>query len=106
MLCESPRWLIMSGRDEEALQTLVKLRQLSEDHPRVQEELQDMKESIRSLEGIDDSQDQKSFQTTRIAKETFTRPANLRRVQQALIMYALPQISGGKIPSRTILFRF
>lgn len=95
ILCESPRWLVLSGRDDEALSTLVKLRQLPGDHPRVQAELLAIKESIRSEGNINDSENRPSLQIIRVAKETFTKPSNIRRVQQALIMYALPQFSGG-----------
>lgn len=94
-LCESPRWLVLSGRDDEALETLVNLRQLPEDDPRVQGEFQAIRRSTRHEAEINDSDNTTSLQIIRIAKETFTKPSNLRRVQQALIMYALPQFSGG-----------
>lgn len=92
-LCESPRWLILRDRDQEAIETLCTLRRLPSDHPRVQEEIQSIRESLQceTLETNDHS----PFQIASIAKETFTDPSNLRRLQQALIMYALPQFSGG-----------
>lgn len=94
-LCESPRWLLLSGRDQEAVETLVTLRRLPSDHPRVQEELQSIRDSLRSeTEGVE-TDDRSPSQIVSIAKETFTKPSNLRRVQQAIIMYALPQFSGG-----------
>lgn len=94
-LCESPRWLLLSGRDQEAVETLVTLRRLPSNHPRVQEELQSIRDSLRSeTEGVE-TDDRSPSQIVSIAKETFTKPSNLRRVQQAIIMYALPQFSGG-----------
>lgn len=92
-LCESPRWLLLHARDEEAVSTLTILRRLPSDHPRIQEELRGIRESIQ-LE-VGDTDDHSPFQIISIAKETFTQPSNLRRVQQAIIMYALPQFSGG-----------
>lgn len=94
-LCESPRWLLLKGRDQAAVQTLVLLRRLPADHPRVQEELQSMRASIQSETESLDPNDRSPSQIVSIAQETFTKPSNLRRVQQAIIMYALPQFSGG-----------
>ncbi|KAJ5111989.1 hypothetical protein N7532_000034 [Penicillium argentinense] len=94
-LCESPRWLLLSGRDEEAMRALVSLRQLPEHHPRVQEEFQSIKLSIQSENDFCNASNSSESHLVSVAKETFTKPSNLRRVQQALIMYALPQFSGG-----------
>lgn len=93
-LCESPRWLLLTGRDQKAVETLVTLRRLPFDHPRVQDEFQSIKESLRGTASFE-SDDSSPLQIVGIAKETFTKPSNLRRVQQAIIMYALPQFSGG-----------
>lgn len=92
-LCESPRWLLMSGEDKKAVETLIRLRCLPIDHPPVQEEFGSIKESIQTEStacGFNSPSDILS-----IAKETFTVPSNLRRVQQVLILYMLPQLSGG-----------
>lgn len=94
-LCESPRWLLLVGRDQEAVETLVKLRRLPSDHPRVQEELQAIRESLPSGADSLESDGHSPSQIVSIAKETFTKQSNLRRVQQVIIMYALPQFSGG-----------
>lgn len=94
-LCESPRWLLLSGRDQQAVDTLVKLRRLPSDHPRIQDELQGIQESLQAETGTRDRDDHSPSQIVSIAKELFTEPSNLRRFQQALIMYALPQFSGG-----------
>ncbi|KAJ5095637.1 hypothetical protein NUU61_004993 [Penicillium alfredii] len=94
-LCESPRWLILTGRDQRAVDTLVALRRLPADHPRIQEEMQSIQESIKAETEGRDVNDKSPFQIVSIAKETFTEPSNLRRVQQAIVMYALPQFSGG-----------
>lgn len=92
---ESPRWLFLAGRDEEATEALVKIRGLPLDHPRVQHELQDIKKSLakeRSAYGNATSYSIRGLRA--VLKETFLVPANLRRTQQALISYALAQLSG------------
>ncbi|KAJ5758225.1 uncharacterized protein N7511_006919 [Penicillium nucicola] len=94
-LCESPRWLILSSRHDEAASTLVKLRRLPLDHDRVQQELQSLQESIQSEKSAHDPNDKSPSKIVSLAKETFTVPSNRRRVQQALILYAVPQFSGG-----------
>ncbi|KAJ5107176.1 hypothetical protein N7456_003851 [Penicillium angulare] len=94
-LCESPRWLVMSDRSENALETLVRLRGLQVDHPRINEEIHDITESINLENEVSEFDHASSFKIVRDFKETFTVPANLRRAQQALILYAFPQVSGG-----------
>lgn len=96
-LCESPRWLLLRDRHDEALQALVHLRRLPATHPRVQHELQAMTEAIRSETEIQSSaiNDNSPSKVVSIAKEVFTVPANIRRLQQALILYVFPQLSGG-----------
>ena len=81
---------MLVGRKEEAIQTLVTLRGLPADHPRVAEELADIERQIQAEQshygsngGIKD-----------ILRETFMVPGNLRRVQQSLISYLLAQLSG------------
>lgn len=94
-LCESPKWLLMVNRREEAVQTLVKLRGFPVDHARVQSEMHDIESVLNSLEG-GSWQNRPSFawhmKTT--VKDMFTVPANLRRLQQCLMSYALAQLSG------------
>lgn len=87
-LCESPRWLLLVDRTDEASQILAKLRGLPLQHPRVQQELADIQNAIQK-ERVDHTGG-----LTSILKETFTVPSNLRRVQQSLITYALAQLSG------------
>lgn len=82
--CESPRWLMLVGKREEAVTTLAKLRRMSADDPRVQREIYDIESSIS---GSDSS-------LKSIVKETFTVPSNLRRLQQSLLAYAFAQLSG------------
>ena len=94
-LCESPRWLVLTNRNEEAASTLVKLRRLPLDHDRVSNELRSIQESIQLETAGDDPDDKSPSKIVSLAKETFTAPSNLRRVQQALILYAFPQFSGG-----------
>lgn len=93
---ESPRWLFLVGRDDEAVENLVALRGLPADHPRVAKELEDIRAQISHEQDIYG----KGARSTSLAgvkavfKETFTIKANLRRVQQTWICYALAQLSG------------
>ena len=94
-LCESPRWLFLSHQDQGAVKTLIRLRCLPFDHPRVQQELRSIKESLQSETEACEVDDHSPSKIISIARETFTVLSNLRRLQQALILYALPQLSGG-----------
>lgn len=89
---ESPRWLFMVQRRQEAIKSLINVRGLPADHPRLEREVQDIEDNInKTAEAVGNS----SLWT--IAKETFTIPSNLRRVQQSLICYALAQLSGANL---------
>ncbi|OAR02105.1 hypothetical protein LLEC1_05475 [Akanthomyces lecanii] len=92
-LCESPRWLFLMDRQEEATEILVRIRGLPLDNPRVQHELQEIREHIHQ-ERVFYAGGRKTASFRSILKETFTVPANLRRVQQCIILYSLPQLSG------------
>lgn len=87
-LSESPRWLFLANRIEEATQILVQLRGLSVEHPRIQREINDIQGAIHAERA------HYAAGTMGILKEVFTVPANLRRVQQSLVTYALAQLSG------------
>ncbi|CAH0017048.1 unnamed protein product [Clonostachys rhizophaga] len=89
-ITESPRWLLMVGRREEAVATMAKLRQLPRDHERIIGELADMEASIAAAHG--DFGGKPSLWV--VAKETFTVGSNLRRLQQVAMCYALAQLSG------------
>ncbi|KAL3476506.1 general substrate transporter [Aspergillus californicus] len=92
---ESPRWLFLAGRDDEATETLVLLRGLPLEHPRVQSELADIRGSIVKERQAFGSASTYSLKGLRaVLKETFLVKANLRRTQQAFISYALAQLSG------------
>lgn len=89
---ESPRWLFMVNRREEAIAGLTRIRGLPADDPRVQREIIEIEEDIgRTAEEVGNA----SFWT--IAKETFSTASNLRRVQQSLFTYALAQLSGANL---------
>ncbi|EXA30895.1 hypothetical protein FOVG_17771 [Fusarium oxysporum f. sp. pisi HDV247] len=88
--CESPRWLILVGRKEEAIETLVALRGLPAEHPRVAGEISDIEQQILA----EKSRFGSNGGLKDVLRETFMVPANLRRVQQALISYLLAQLSG------------
>lgn len=88
-VCESPRWLMIVDRPEEASRLLSKLRGLPLDHPRVQGELRDIQASVQLAGGSD-----KRPTLFDLARETFTKRSNLRRVQQTIMAYALAQLSG------------
>jgi MFS family permease len=45
-LPESPRWLILKGRDEEAVRVLCALSELPEDHPKIQADFKAMKDVV------------------------------------------------------------
>ncbi|OBT94109.1 hypothetical protein VE01_06981 [Pseudogymnoascus verrucosus] len=91
-LCESPRWLFLVGLREEGIRTLVKLRGLPSDHPRVAMEIRSIEDSINKSRGGSEEDGPPRF--IDIVKETFTRRSNLRRLQQVLVSYALAQLSG------------
>lgn len=92
-ICESPRWLFLKDNHERARATLVKLRGLPVDHPRVRNEIHDIETSIRKERELFESKSSLSSYRS-IVKETFTVSSNLRRVQQSLVSYALAQLSG------------
>lgn len=87
---ESPRWLMLVGRNEEAISTLVTLRGLPADHPRVASEISDVQSQIEA----EHSKFGSKGGLKAVLKETFLVPANLRRVQQSVVAYALAQLSG------------
>lgn len=93
-VCESPRWLLLKDREDEAINILVRIRGLPASHPRVHRELSDMREDIRQSYELYANSGSKQSDLVNVIKETFTVPGNLRRVQQAMVMYALPQLSG------------
>jgi MFS family permease len=89
-LHESPRWLCIQGRNDEALQTLTKIRGLESDHPYLVSEWSRMSEQV-SAENTEFQGDNKYVS---IIKETFLVPSNFRRVQLTIIAYVLAQFSG------------
>lgn len=93
---ESPRWLLLKDRQGEAAATLVKIRGLPESHPRIQKELGDMREDLHQSLALY-AGNGKSSGLVNVARETFTVPENFRRLQQALILFALPQLSGANV---------
>lgn len=92
VMYESPRWLMMKGREEEALQTLVALRGLPADHPRVASEIADIRAQIESEHGR--YGDAAGSGMSAVLRETFLVRANLRRLQQSCLCYILAQLSG------------
>lgn len=89
-LYESPRWLFLAGRDEDAVGTLVVLRGLPAESPRVADEIAGIKAQVGKEQEIFGPNP--GFFT--LCKDAFLVPANLRRVQQCLICYGLAQLSG------------
>ncbi|KIH90532.1 hypothetical protein SPBR_00769 [Sporothrix brasiliensis 5110] len=79
--CESPRWLMMVDRYDDALAALVRLRGLPADHPRVRSEITATQDAVRAAH-VD------------ATSERARVGANLRRVQQCLVSYLLAQLSG------------
>ena len=86
---ESPRFLAICNRPQEALATLTKLRGLPEDHPYLKEEYQEIMAQINN-ENMQFGE--QSFKA--VVQETFAIRSNLRRVQLTIIAYILAQMSG------------
>lgn len=90
MLYESPRWLFIVGKEEDASRTLVALRGLPAESTRVSSEIAAIKAQV--------SKEQEAFGPNPglliLCKDAFTVPSNLRRVQQCMISFALAQLSG------------
>ncbi|RSL92580.1 hypothetical protein CEP52_013742 [Fusarium oligoseptatum] len=86
---ESPRWLTIRGRPQEALEALVTLRGLPVDHPYLQEEYAEISSHID-----DENRQFGEGGYLSVMKETFSVRSNLRRVQLTIIAYILAQFSG------------
>ncbi|KAJ9657269.1 hypothetical protein H2198_004392 [Neophaeococcomyces mojaviensis] len=86
---ESPRWLAIRNRPQDALLALQRLRNLPEDHPYLQKEYQDIVAQIH-----DETMQFGDSGFLAVAKETFGVRSNLRRVQLTIIAYILAQFSG------------
>ena len=93
---ESPRWLYLTGQTQKADETLIALRGLGSNHPRVLSEREDILAQAEKEQAQDGSVARSTSWTGMKAtfREAFTVKANLRRVQQALVSYALAQLSG------------
>lgn len=88
-LHESPRWLCLKGREEEALSTLTKIRGLKGDEPYLVNEWMLMSTQV--------AREQAEFGGMgygSIIRETFCVRSNLRRVQLTIVAYILAQFSG------------
>ncbi|KAK7718914.1 hypothetical protein SLS57_006025 [Botryosphaeria dothidea] len=92
VMYESPRWLMLRGREDEALQTLVALRGLPAAHPRVASEMADIRAQIAKEHARYGDAAGSGMKV--VLRETFLVPANLRRVQQSCLCYILAQLSG------------
>ncbi|KAJ5294587.1 hypothetical protein N7508_009408 [Penicillium antarcticum] len=86
---ESPRFLVMKGKDEEALTNLCTLRQLPMDHPSITSEILDVRDQ---LEREQESTRGSSFYGK--LKELFTVPANRYRLMLGVMSQLLGQWSG------------
>ncbi|KAF2011988.1 putative transporter [Aaosphaeria arxii CBS 175.79] len=88
-LHESPRWLCLRGRTDEALRTLTILRGLPSDHAYLLAEWDMMSTQV--------AREQSEFgdmSSGSIIRETFCVRSNLRRVQLTIVAYILAQFSG------------
>lgn len=88
-LHESPRWLCLVGRNDEALATLTKLRGLRSDHVYLTTKWELMSGQV--------AREKAEFGGLRygsIIRETFCVRSKLRRVQLRIIAYILAQFSG------------
>ncbi|KAF9878832.1 MFS quinate transporter [Colletotrichum karsti] len=89
-LYESPRWLFIARREDQGISNLVALRGLLASHPRVAQEIEDIKCQIAKEE----EKFGRNPGVLVLMKDAFLVPTNLRRVQQCVISYALAQLSG------------
>lgn len=78
VMSESPRWLMLVGREDEAVETLVAIRGLPADHPYVANELYEIRKQIQSEHTKYGDAAGGGIKT--VMRETFLVPANLRRV--------------------------
>lgn len=88
-LYESPRWLTLKGRHEEALKSLTSLRGLDSDHPYLVNEW-----SMMSTQIAHEQAEFGDMGYVSIVRETFCVRSNLRRVQLTIVAYILAQFSG------------
>lgn len=86
---ESPRWLMMVGKREQATTALARLRSCAVESERVQQEIAVIAGSLHASGGGEEKPTLAS-----LAKETLTKRSNLRRLQQTIMAYALAQLSG------------
>lgn len=86
---ETPRWLTMKGRHEEALKNMCFLRQLPADHPYIQNELLDVREQL-------EREKEATLGTSRWGKfrELVTIPSNRYRFMLGIMSQLLGQWSG------------
>ncbi|KAJ5214942.1 hypothetical protein N7468_010621 [Penicillium chermesinum] len=94
-ISESPKWLMVVNKREEAVYEMSRLRGLPNDHPRVVGEILEIQHVLSNSDfGVGDRRPPLGTRLKIIVKETFTVPSNLRRVQQCLMSYLLAQLSG------------
>ncbi|KAF4949237.1 hypothetical protein FSARC_13543 [Fusarium sarcochroum] len=87
-LSETPKWLALKDRRDEAVDALCALRSLPADDARIQTEIREIEADIAKSRAAGDSS------LGSILREMFTIRSNLRRLQQTLVAYALAQMSG------------
>lgn len=88
-LHESPRWLYIRGRKEEALDTLISLRGLGPNHPELTAEWEQLSQQADHEDAVSGE-----LGYVGIIRETFTKRSNLQRVQITIVAYLLAQFSG------------
>lgn len=88
-LSESPRWLALRGRVDDARKVLLKLRGTGPEHPAFQQEF----DRIVGASVVMNAE-YGGRSDWDIIRETFTKRSNLRRVQLTLVAYLLAQMSG------------
>ncbi|KAF5582958.1 major facilitator superfamily transporter [Fusarium pseudocircinatum] len=89
LIVESPRWLAIRCRQDDALKALSTLRGLPIDDPFVLEEYRHIVHTVE-----DEGRQSGSNSLIVVMKETFFVRSNLRRVQLTVIAYILAQFSG------------
>lgn len=84
---ESPRYLILKDKYEEATAALVRIRGLPADHPFVATELLEISHSVRL-----EKDSVKGASVISLLKETFTIPSNRRRYILAILLQIFQQM--------------
>ncbi|KDN53068.1 quinate permease [Tilletiaria anomala UBC 951] len=91
LIRESPRWLLKSGQEEQAIKNMCWLRQLREEHPYVRQELDGMREALR----VEKEAKGPTWRWYHAWKDMFTSRENLYILMLVCGAQVFGQFSGG-----------